>query len=488
MLASTGAVLVLLLATALPALSFPPPPPSYNGLALTPPRGFRSWNLFGAAVNQTLLEQVQDALVSRARSVDGVPTSLADLGYSDVGLDDGWQRVDSGPNGKGFHNEAGFPNINTDKFPDMAQMVARAHALNLTAGFYGNNCISASPNASLALFTGDMATFRKFNFDSWKLDSCSGQKDIALWSNLISQTGPPVVVENCHNGPYFPQPSYRPDRPPYCPFNFYRVSVDVEVLYASIFAINLDAMVPFTQMDAHSPLSYPGCWACAWGGCSFPPAPPVLPSPSPPPHPLPTPALTPPAPRAALHHSSDADMLEVGVAPGLHKGEVALTFSEARAHFGAWCVTSSPLVLGLDVRSPQVMDAAWPIISNREALAINEAWAGGAGTRIARAPTNVTFSFCGSQYASGCAVAAWEVWSKPLPNGGAALLVLNHAPAGAVDVSIELAQVPLLACGSGSGSACRVRDVWAHADAGTAAGVFVARAVPPHDSVFVTLS
>ena len=31
-----------------------------------------------------------DGMVSRKRTVNGVPTSLLDLGYSDVGLDDAW--------------------------------------------------------------------------------------------------------------------------------------------------------------------------------------------------------------------------------------------------------------------------------------------------------------------------------------------------------------------------------------------------------------
>jgi hypothetical protein len=30
------------------------------------------------------------SLTSRKRSVNGVPTSLLDLGYNDVGLDDAW--------------------------------------------------------------------------------------------------------------------------------------------------------------------------------------------------------------------------------------------------------------------------------------------------------------------------------------------------------------------------------------------------------------
>lgn len=232
--------------------------------------GWRSWNLFGRNVNQTLLEQIQDAMVSRGRSVGGVPTSLLDLGYSDVGLDDAWQRVDSGPNGEGYHDKAGYPIIDLTTFPDMGAMVRRAHGLNLTAGWYGNNCISADMNTSVAHFIGDVATFRQLDFDGYKLDSCGGQKDIALWSNLLNSTGRPVVVENCHNGPYYPEPSYRPDRGPYCPFNFYRVSVDVEVLYASIFGVNLPAMLPFTKAatgtgtGVDAPLSYPGCWACVY--------------------------------------------------------------------------------------------------------------------------------------------------------------------------------------------------------------------------------
>jgi hypothetical protein len=76
-----------------------------------------------------------DAMVSTKRAVNSVPTSLLDLGYSDVGLDDAWQRVDSGPGGKGYHDAAGFPNIDKSTFPDLGAMVAKAHALNLTAGW-----------------------------------------------------------------------------------------------------------------------------------------------------------------------------------------------------------------------------------------------------------------------------------------------------------------------------------------------------------------
>ena len=47
-------------------------------------------NLFGETVNQSLLTGIMDGMVSRKRLVDGVPTSFCDLGFCDVGLDDGW--------------------------------------------------------------------------------------------------------------------------------------------------------------------------------------------------------------------------------------------------------------------------------------------------------------------------------------------------------------------------------------------------------------
>lgn len=235
-----------------------------NGLALTPPRGWRSWNLFGPSVSQSLMQGIMDAVVARTRMVDGVPTSLRDLGYTDVGLDDAWQLRDSGPHGVGYHDALGNPIVNTSRFPDFAAMTAYAHSLNLTAGWYGNNCISADPSGNVSHFVGDVAAFRRFGFDSYKLDSCSGQKDISLWSSLLASSGPPVVIENCHNGPFFPQHGYKVipgsdvwGAVKWCPFNFYRTSVDIEVLYGSIFGSNLPSTVEFSRNN----LSFPGCWA-----------------------------------------------------------------------------------------------------------------------------------------------------------------------------------------------------------------------------------
>jgi hypothetical protein len=58
-----------------------------NGLGLTPPQGWRSWNFMKQEVSQAkILDQVA-ALVARR----GGRPSLLDAGYGHIGIDDGWQ-------------------------------------------------------------------------------------------------------------------------------------------------------------------------------------------------------------------------------------------------------------------------------------------------------------------------------------------------------------------------------------------------------------
>ena len=53
-----------------------------------------------------------------------------------------------------------------------------------------------------------------------------------------------------------------------------------------------------------------------------------------------------------------------------------------RAHFGAWAVSSSPLVIGADISDTALMAKVGPIISNTEAIAINQAWSGHPGRLV----------------------------------------------------------------------------------------------------------
>lgn len=62
-----------------------------------------------------------------------------------------------------------------------------------------------------------------------------------------------------------------------------------------------------------------------------------------------------------------------------------------RAHFGAWCIVSAPLILGLDLYSP-VLDTIIPIITNKEALAVNQVRAVYVQRQYLNGPINVAFA------------------------------------------------------------------------------------------------
>jgi hypothetical protein len=53
-----------------------------NGLGRTPPLGWNSWNHFGCQINETIVKQTADLLIS---------TGLAAKGYKYLNIDDCWQ-------------------------------------------------------------------------------------------------------------------------------------------------------------------------------------------------------------------------------------------------------------------------------------------------------------------------------------------------------------------------------------------------------------
>jgi len=302
-----------------------------NGKALTPPLGWRSWNLYAGNVNQNLMVSIMAGMVDRKHTVNGVPTSLKDLGYNDVGLDDNWQLCGSyGPNKYTYHNESGIPQVNLQRFPDFNNMTSYAHSLGLTAGWYGNNCICSDKCSTDACYAGDAAATVAYGFDSTKLDGCGAEKDLFKFYALFNASGKQILIENCHWGSV--QPAFPSDNnPANCPYNYYRTSGDVSANWNSVMN-NLKTVFP----HAEAGVSYPGCWG-------YP------------------------------------DMLEVGVRYGQRN---SLSFIESRSHFNAWAIVSSPLILSHDINNDTLTAAIWPIIANTEALAVNQAWAGFSGSEF----------------------------------------------------------------------------------------------------------
>ena len=64
---------------------------------------------------------------------------------------------------------------------DGAHCLVAAHAAR-----YGNNCICSDhckdDDECDAQIKGDVDAFVKYNFDSWKLDGCGGEKNLVLFN------------------------------------------------------------------------------------------------------------------------------------------------------------------------------------------------------------------------------------------------------------------------------------------------------------------
>jgi hypothetical protein len=80
----------------------------FNSMARTPPMSFRSWNQFGCNISQPDIENAIRGLADTSRLVNGIPTSLLQLGYNTAGLDDCFQELlSSSCHYPGFGSETG---------------------------------------------------------------------------------------------------------------------------------------------------------------------------------------------------------------------------------------------------------------------------------------------------------------------------------------------------------------------------------------------
>jgi hypothetical protein len=89
--------------------------------------------------------------------------------------DDCWQECGShGAEGWTYHNELGRPVIDQEKFPNMRSMTSLGHSLNLTVGWYHNNCRCHDHCTNPICFAADVNATLALGFDSVKV--CSAGK------------------------------------------------------------------------------------------------------------------------------------------------------------------------------------------------------------------------------------------------------------------------------------------------------------------------
>lgn len=114
--------------------------------------------------------------------------------------------------------------------------------------------------------------------------------------------------------------------------------------------------------------------------------------------------------------------------------------TESRSHFAMWAVMSSPLILSFRLHDTKRMEQAWPIISNKRVIAVNQRWHGHPGRRVAAAdtpsganpPPSTPTSLVGWE---------WQVWEKPLGNSSHAVLLVSTGSATSTVLSVPLADI-----------------------------------------------
>ncbi|KAG7012859.1 hypothetical protein SDJN02_25612, partial [Cucurbita argyrosperma subsp. argyrosperma] len=149
-----------------------------NGLALTPPMGWNSWNHFQCNINENLIKETADAMVS---------SGLAALGYQYINLDDCWAELNRDAKGNLVPKSSTFPS-------GIKALADYVHRKGLKLGIYSDagiqTCSKKMPG-SLGHEEQDAKTFASWGIDYLKYDNCEntgtspkerGQEDPATWA------------------------------------------------------------------------------------------------------------------------------------------------------------------------------------------------------------------------------------------------------------------------------------------------------------------
>ena len=173
--------------TASPSLTPSPTVPAWDTLALTPPMGWNSFNHFGCNMNETIIHEIADAMVS---------SGMQAVGYRYVNLDDCWMASARDADG----------NLQADpkKFPSGIKALADyVHAKGMKLGIYldrGSKTCSGYPG-SYGYEIQDANQLASWQVDFLKYDNCNPVgnfvTDYVKMSNALKATGRPIFFSMC---------------------------------------------------------------------------------------------------------------------------------------------------------------------------------------------------------------------------------------------------------------------------------------------------
>ena len=299
--------------------------PARDGSVKRPLMGWSSWNTFGCEISEDVILET-----ARAMATNGLKAA----GYTYVNIDDGF--FDG-------HGEDGVLKFHPRRFPNgMKPTVDGIHALGLKAGTYSDagadTCGSIygggpggkdTGGVGAGLYGHDAADaklhFNDIGFDFIKVDYCGGRalnlderRRYTEIGEAIRATGRTDVRYNICRWA-FPG-TWAADVA-----ESWRTTGDIRANWSSV----RDIIAENLYLSAYAK---PG-------------------------------------------HYNDMDMLEVGhykgkVKTAFGKSDEGLTPDEEEAHFGMWCIMSSPLLIGCDVRN--IPATTLELVTNPYLIAMNQ--------------------------------------------------------------------------------------------------------------------
>jgi alpha-galactosidase len=258
----------------------------FEGLAKTPPMGWNTWNKFQCNVDEKLIRQTADALVS---------SGMKDAGYQYIIIDDCWQVK---------RDSLGFIQPDPDRFPSgMKALADYVHSKGLKFGIYsdaGWQTCGGKPGSRGHEYQ-DAMMYAKWGVDYLKYDWCNteglkGEGAYLTMCNALHSAGRPIVLSLCEWGGSKPWTWAKNVG------HLWRTTTDITACFDCI-------------------VDHEGKWQ-QWGVMQNIDSQENLRA------------------FAGPDHWNDPDMMEVGN---------GMSVNEDRAHFSMWCMVAAPLIAGNDI-------------------------------------------------------------------------------------------------------------------------------------------
>uniref|UniRef100_A0A1J3FXT7 Alpha-galactosidase n=1 Tax=Noccaea caerulescens TaxID=107243 RepID=A0A1J3FXT7_NOCCA len=167
-----------------------------NGLGVTPPMGWNSWNHFSCNINEKVIKETADALVT---------TGLSKLGYNYVNIDDCWAEISRDSKGNLVPKKLTFPS-------GIKALADYVHSKGLKLGIYSDagylTCSKTMPG-SLGHEEHDAKTFAEWGIDYLKYDNCNNDASkptvrYPVMTRALMNSGRPIFYSLCEWGDMHP--------------------------------------------------------------------------------------------------------------------------------------------------------------------------------------------------------------------------------------------------------------------------------------------